>query len=532
MGENVAIIGAGIGGLTSAALLAARGFRVIVLEKEQEVGGKARQVEVDGAPVAGGPTVFTMRDVFDSVFAECGTALREHLHIEKADVIARHAWDEGEVLDLFADPARSEEAIGDFAGATEAAAYRAFRAEAKRIFEVLDKPFMRGDAASTPLPMMWRMGLWRVGDAMAMRPFDNYWRALGGHFKDPRLHQLFGRYSTYCGSDPFRSQATLMLIAHLEAEGVWLIDGGIHALARALARIAEAQGAVIRTGARVAQVLTNNARVSGVRLTNGDTIHADTVICNADPAALARGKFGEASARSVARMDDAKRSMSAMVWFAHTKTSGFDLQHHNVFFSGDYAREFQDISGGRPPSDPTVYLCAQDRSASAPAPRSANATPMVASMVQGRRERIQMIVNAPSNGDTHAYSPEEIETCNLAMRRTLARCGLELEDPMPHHLATPEEWEKLFPATGGALYGRASHGWAASFQRQGPRTKIPGLYCAGGGTHPSAGVPMAALSGQLAAKVICADRASTRRYHRAATPGGISTRSAKTGSTA
>jgi 1-hydroxycarotenoid 3,4-desaturase len=222
-------------------------------------------------------------------------------------------------------------------------------------------------------------------------------------------------------------------------------------------------------------------------------------------------------------MPDEKRSLSAMVWYAHAKTDGFDLSHHNVFFSPDYAREFRDIAAGRPPADPTVYLCAQDRSAS-----EAGA----AAFVNDRRERIQMIVNAPANGDTHTYTSEEIETCNLAMRRTLRRCGLELEDPMPHHLMTPQEWESLFPATGGALYGRASHGWAASFQRQGPRTRIPGLYCAGGGTHPSAGVPMAALSGQLAAKVICADRASMRRFLPAAIPGGISTRSAKTGSTA
>ncbi|MEM1196602.1 MAG: 1-hydroxycarotenoid 3,4-desaturase CrtD [Pseudomonadota bacterium] len=520
MDDHVAIIGSGIGGLTSAALLAARGFRVTVLEKEERVGGKARCVEVDGVPVAGGPTVFTMRDVFDAVFDACGASLEESLSIERAEVIARHAWDDRETLDLFADPERSEAAIEAFAGAKEAGAYRAFRREAKRIFEVLDKPFLRGDSASTPLPMMWRIGLWRVSDSLAMRPFDNFWKAIGGHFKDPRLHQLFGRYSTYCGSDPFQSPATLMLIAHTEAKGVWLIDGGIHSLALALADLARQNGAVIRTRTPVAQVLTHGARVSGVRLASGDTIEADTVICNADPAALARGRFGDASARSVARMPDAKRSLSAYVWFAHAHARGFDLQHHNVFFSSDYAREFRDIASGRAPLQPTVYLCAQDRGGRTDSPKPAG------------RERIQMIVNAPPNGDSHTPTSEEIETCNQAMRRTLRRCGLELEDPMEHHLATPQEWESLFPATGGALYGRASHGWAASFLRQGPRTKIPGLYCAGGATHPSAGVPMAALSGQLAAKVIAADRASMPKFRRADTPGGISTRSAKTGITA
>ncbi|MEO0589355.1 MAG: 1-hydroxycarotenoid 3,4-desaturase CrtD [Pseudomonadota bacterium] len=519
--DHVAIIGSGIGGLTSAALLAARGHRVTVLEKEEALGGKAREVEVDGVPIAGGPTVFTMRDIFDAVFEECGTSLDEYLTIERAEVIARHSWDRSGTLDLFADPQASEDAIADFAGSGEAIAYRAFRAEAKRIFDVLDEPFLRGDSASTPFPMMWRIGPWRIGDTMAMRPFDNFWKALGGHFKDPRLHQLFGRYSTYCGSDPFQAPATLMLIAHTEAKGVWLIDGGIHALAKALADLAQRHGAVIRTGARVDRVLTQNGRVSGVRLQSGDTIRADTVICNADPAALARGLFGEAPARSVARMPDAKRSLSAYVWFAHTRCEGFDLQHHNVFFSSDYAREFRDIASGHPPGDPTVYLCAQDRGGSFDTARA-----------PAGRERIQMIVNAPPNGDAHTHNPEEIERCNHAMRQTLRRCGLELEDPMPHHLATPREWERLFPATGGALYGRASHGWAASFLRQGPRTKIPGLYCAGGGTHPSAGVPMAALSGHLAAKVIAADRASMPRSHRVDTRGGISTPSAKTGSTA
>ena len=119
----------------------------------------------------------------------------------------------------------------------------------------------------------------------------------------------------------------------------------------------------------------------------------------------------------------------------------------------------------------------------------------------------------------------------IARRHLRQDRGLRLEEPLAHQLMTPQDWEGLFPATGGALYGRASHGWAASFQRQGPRTRLPGLYCTGGATHPAAGVPMAALSGQLAARVIAKDLASTRQSRPVVTAGGMSMPSATTGST-
>lgn len=516
-----------MGGLASAARLAARGYDVTVVEKEDTVGGKARRVDVDGCDVAGGPTVFTMRDVFDRLFCECGTKLEDHVQIRRSEVIARHAWSETERLDLYADPLRSEEAVGDFAGVEAVRLYREFRQTARRIHDILDEPMMRGDNVSTPLPLLWRIGLTRVGDFAAMRPHQSLWNALGKFFPDPRLRQLFGRYSTYCGSSPFAAPATLMLIAHVEAKGVWLIEGGIHALAQAMRRLAESKGAKILTGTAVAEILTERGRgARGVRLTNGERIEADAVICNADPNAIAAGKFGGLSARAVAPLPPKKRSLSAMVWFAHGKTEGFDLSHHNVFFSRDYRREFDEIASGKPPSEPTVYLCAQDRGG-----HGGSDAAQATQLADGHSERIQIIVNAPANGDSHTYTAEEKERCTAQMRATLERCGLTLEAEMPHHLASPNEWERLFPATGGALYGRASHGSAASFLRQGPRTRMPGLYCAGGATHPSAGVPMAALSGLLAAKTVHADLDSMHRSSRVAMAGGISTPSAQTGAT-
>ncbi|MEM1051130.1 MAG: 1-hydroxycarotenoid 3,4-desaturase CrtD [Pseudomonadota bacterium] len=514
---SVVIIGAGIGGLTSAARLSAGGTAVTLVEKAQEVGGKARYVEVDGQLIDGGPTVFTMRDVFDGIFEECGVRLDDYVAVKKAKVLARHAWDGSGTLDLFADPERSEEAIGDFAGLAAARGYRRFRHETRRMHDILNEPMMRGDNVSSPLPLLWRIGLTRFRDFAAMRPHKSMWKALREFFPDPRLQQLFGRYSTYCGSSPFKAPATLMLIAHVEAMGVWQIEGGINALAKALRALAESHGARFRMGQSVREILTDSGgQARGVRLSNGDEVMADAVICNADPNAIAIGEFGASAAHAVRPLSPDKRSLSALVWYAHAATSGFDLTHHNVFFSQDYQREFDQIASGRPPSEPTAYICALDRSAD---------TAPVAEPTG--RERLQIIVNAPANGDTHSYDPEETQRCTSAMRATLQRCGLMLEEDMPRRLTTPVEWERLFPATGGALYGRVSHGSAASFLRQGPRTKIKRLYCAGGATHPSAGVPMAALSGLLAAKKVARDLASMKTFQRPVTPGGTSMRSAR-----
>lgn len=519
MPSRVTIIGAGIGGLAAAALLAARGCDVTVVEKAAGPGGKARQLIVDGAGVDAGPTVFTMRDVFEALFVECGAELTDFVTVRRAEVIARHAWDGEQQLDLHADPEASEAAIGEFAGAEAARGYRAFRSEAARIHRILDQSMMRGSKISWPLPLMWRIGLWRVGDLMAIRPYESMWKVLGEHFADQRLRQLFARYSTYCGSSPFETPATLMLVAHVEAQGVWLIQGGMNALADALMRLAQMHGATFRFGTAAALIEATQGRASGVILQTGERIAADAVIANADPEALASGRLGPLAAMAVSSHGVRKRSLSAMVWLAHARTEGVALQRHNVFFSPDYPREFADIHAGMPPGDPSVYVCAQDRDTDALIP-------------DGTRERLQIIVNAPANGDTHIYTEEEKAQCTLAMRRSLARCGLQLETDFPHTLLTPNAFESFLPSTGGAIYGRASHGWAASFLRQGTRTRIPGLYCAGGSTHPGAGVPMAALSGRLAMQAVLQDLASTRRSHPVAMAGGMSMRSASADATA
>ncbi len=498
MSERVVIVGAGVGGLVSAALLATRGLDVTVLESEPTPGGKLRAI--DG--IDAGPTVFTMRDVFDQIFDDCGANLDDHLVLTPAATLARHAWGDGSTLDLFADSQASENAIANFAGADAAQGYRRFRAEAKRIRTALDRPFLRA-SKTDPLTLGWRMGLSGFADYCTLRPYTSLWRALGSYFPDPRLRQLFGRYTTYCGSSPFKTPATLMLIADVEAQGVWLVEGGMHRLGSALAGLAERAGARLRYGERVAEVLSEHGRAAGVVTASGERIDAEKVIVNADPAALGSGRFGAVAARAVGAMPTAARSLSALVWLAKGTTSGLPLTRHNVFFSDNYRAEFDAIARGEIHAAPSVYVCAQENDA------------------------FQIIVNAPPNGDTHIYTPQEIETCQSQMLATLERCGLALS-LQSLSVLTPNDFERLNPSTGGALYGRASHGWAASFRRQGSRTRMPGLYCAGGSTHPGAGVPMAALSGRLACEALLSDRVSTATSRRGVIAGGTSTRSATT----
>jgi 1-hydroxycarotenoid 3,4-desaturase len=154
-----------------------------------------------------------------------------------------------ERLDLFADRERSADAIGALAGPDEARGFKRFCDRARRTFEVLDRPFIRSARPSVDR-LVAGVGLRGLGDLWLANPFGTLWDSLGSFFRDPRLRQLFGRYATYCGSSPFRAPATLMLVAHVEQDGVWLVEGGMHRLARALADLARAGARPSATASR------------------------------------------------------------------------------------------------------------------------------------------------------------------------------------------------------------------------------------------------------------------------------------------
>ena len=516
--HKVVVVGAGMGGLVAALQLAHQGLDVTVVEASAAPGGKLRQIVVDGAPIDSGPTVFTMRWVFDQLLGAVGTQLESELRIRPLPVLARHWWDQGPSgqgahtidgpFDLLADPKAALDEVARFAGPDEARRFHAFCAEARRVYQVLEAPYIRR-ASPNPVGLTVDIGLRGLATLTALGPLRSLWHTLGRHFRDPRLRQLFARYATYTGSSPWQAPATLMLIAQVELDGVWSVDGGMHALARCLERLARERGAVFRYQSACERIELRNGRVSAVHLASGETLKADSVVFNGDAAALRAGLLGDGPRQAVRRKAP-PRSLSAITWSVYAPTTGLALDRHNVFFQSDYASEFNDIfRAGRLPTQPTVYVCAQDR--------GTDHTPT-------GPERLLCLVNAPAAGDGHSITPEAIEQCETNTWALLQRCGLNLQ-PSSRQVVrtTPAEFHQLFPATGGALYGQASHGWTSAFARSGATTPVPGLFLAGGSVHPGPGVPMAALSGLRAAEAVMANPALTRWCPPVATSGGTST---------
>jgi 1-hydroxycarotenoid 3,4-desaturase len=509
--QRIVVVGAGVGGLCAAARLAHAGMRVTVVEAAAGPGGKMRTVDSAAGPVDAGPTVLTLRRVFEAVFAAAGERLQDHVTLVPQPVLARHFWPDGSVLDLHADAEASAAAIRDWGGSAAERDFRRFHRATARALAAFDRPVMQ---APRIRPMQVAAAALRAPAVLPMlAPGMTLERWLRGQFRDARLRQLFGRYATYVGGTPGQVPALLGLIWQAECAGVWVVQGGMHRLALALQGLAERGGAVFCFGTAVDRVLVQGGRVSGVALADGTSLPAAAVVFNGDPAALAAGLLGRAVRAALPRGATAPRSLSARVWSFAAVPQGPDLLHHNVFFTADPATEFGPLARGHAPAAASHYLCAQDRGTGT-APRGP--------------ERFEIIQNAPPLGTTPPTAQEDAR-CHAMMTAHFAAMGLRF-DPAPSDMTGPQGFARMFPGSAGSIYGRSPAGMLAAFRRPTARTAVAGLYLCGGGAHPGAGVPMAAQSGLHAAAAILAQaQISASASRPTAMPGGTLTASPVTG---
>jgi 1-hydroxycarotenoid 3,4-desaturase len=489
---KVIIIGGGVGGLSAAIELASKGVEIDLIDPNSELGGKIHQTNFNGQMIDSGPTVLTMKWVFESLFNRAGANLADEVKISKLSTIARHLWSKTEQLDLFSDRFKSAEAIENFSSKVEADRFLSFCNLSSKVFQALEPGFINNQRPKIGQSgeLLGFAGIKLLGNIGAFRSF---WYGLGRQFKDPRLQQLFARYSTYVGSSPWSAPSTLMLIPHVEMSGVWTIKGGMIELTRAMVKLC------IKLGVRFhknycEEILTYKGHASGVRLQDGYSILAENVIFNGDVSAIANGLLGPMVKTASKKIQPSERSLSALTWVLQSKTNGLQLSRHNVFFNENYQNEFTDIFKKQQlPRKPTVYLCAQDRDD-------------CGLSVKNQLERLFILVNAPPLGDNSKITKMEYKKCQSSAVSLLNKCGLSIETPPETWIQkTAVDFHQRYPSTGGSLYGSKTHGWLTPFRRQASRSKIPGLYLSGGSTHPGPGIPMATISGRLAAEALMVD---------------------------
>ncbi len=489
MTQPIVIIGAGIGGLSTAIRLAAAGQPVIVFEQNDQVGGKMGQLSQAGYRWDTGPSVITMRPVLEELFAAAGRRLDDYLSLQPVEPLTRYFYPDGAILDASRDLAKMAAQIAAL-DERDVEGYLAYLAYAARLHRITGPTFIYDQ------PPTWR-SFGRVSplDALKVDGWRKMDTAIRSYVRSPHLRQLLGRFATYVGASPFQAPATLNVIAHVELTGgVWYPRGGIYQIARSLAQLAGELGVDIRLNCPVEQILTGPRGVTGVRLSDGATQPAAAVVANVDVTTVYQHLLPpERGATRLKRLIRQETSCSGFILMLGVNRAYPELAHHNIFFSSDYAREFDDIFGrGAPPEEPTIYVAITAKSDPEHAPPG--------------RENWFVLVNAPALGPNFDWSSQAGAYRALVLAR-LAAFGLDIR---PHieveQILTPADIARLSGAWRGALYGVSSNTPLTAFRRAHNRAgDLPGLYFVGGAAHPGGGVPMVMLSGRVAATMILED---------------------------
>ena len=494
-GARVVVVGAGLGGLAAAARLAAGGHTVTVVEQAEQVGGKLGWVARDGHGFDTGPSLLTLPQVFEDLFADTGDPLSTVLDLQRLDPAVAYRFADGTTTSV---PGRLDDVAGrldDDLGAGAGAQWSALLARAEAMWRATEQPFLRSplDGAAT----LARLAL-RASDLRTIAPGRTL-RGLGRRYlSDPRLQVLLDRYATYSGSDPRRAPAALLTVPWVEqAFGSWYVRGGLRRLPAAVADRATERGAVLRCGTAVTEVLVAGGRAAGVRLADGSQLPADVVVCNADAAAL-YGRLlprGAPVRRARAALRRVTPSSSGLVLLLALRGRTPDLAHHTVLFPADYDAEFDALFGrrgpARPVADQTVYFSAPDDPATRPDEDS---------------ESWFVLVNAPrhaADGGVDWTAPGLADAQADRVLAVLAERGLDVRDRVRWRVVrTPADLERETGSPGGSIYGSSSNGARAAFLRPANAAPVPGLFLVGGSAHPGGGLPLVTLSAAIVAGLI------------------------------
>ncbi|MFW6189365.1 MAG: phytoene desaturase family protein [Planctomycetota bacterium] len=500
--KRVGVIGGGLGGLSAACVLAARGHEVVLFERNGWLGGKACVLQKDGFRFDMGPTILTLPDVLRRVFGEADRELEQQLDLMPLDPQWRCFFEDGRRLDLLQDPAEMAEALDEWApGGRLGEGYRAFIDLSAEMHELSDNYFFwrpvggfrdMGGGASVFTPG-------GLKDMLSLRPGSTVAGTVRRHLREKDVAQMADHFTQYVGSSPFRAPAVLCGIAHMQTEGgIWYPGGGIAAVPRALGGLVRDLGVEVRLNTDTARIAAEDGRVSGVETADGRREPFDAVVSNCDSVRTYEELLGGEAARRFRRKRRAEPACSGVVLYLGLDRAYEHLDHHNFVFSRDAREEFEAIYGrGVPAPDPTCYVCAPSRTDDSVAPDDG--------------EALYVLVHTPHLRDQHDWEQMLPDYRETILKKLVRTGGMEdIADRVVCEAAlTPPDIRDRYRTLEGAIYGLASHGrFSGAFKPNNRSPHLDGLYLAGGAAHPGAGMPMVLMSGWIAADALDADAVS------------------------
>lgn len=484
---KVAIIGAGIGGLATAGLLAAKGHEVHVFEKNERVGGKMNIVQRDGYRFDTGPSLFTMPNILQKMYIKLGTKLEDELTLSPLSPICRYFYKDGTIFDCEENLNQTLKHIRSFAPEDEAA-YINFLEYANNIYDKTADAFI-----FNPLYEFRDFKNLDLLSFFGIDAFSTVSDRVDSKFKSDYLRKFFKRFTTYNGSSPFLAPATLNVIPHVEInQGGFYIDGGLYKLAENLQDLAEKFGVAFHFNADVKKIETLNKKTKGINV-NGELFESDIVVSNSDATETIVKLLdnNDASLSTKQKAMNVEPSCSGFVVLLGVNKKYDQLSHHNLFFTSNYEKEFSQIFDDCiMPDDPTIYIANTSCSNPDHAPEGGS--------------NLFILVNAPYLSDSFDWKIHA-EVYASKVISELENRGLD--DLKTHikyqEIITPQDFYDKYASNKGSIYGTSSNSKFAAFAR--PRNKyrgVDGLYLVGGSTHPGGGIPLVVQSALNAVELI------------------------------